>query len=63
MGFPVGTDSTPVLAGYCMKVLFDTLTTTKKIFFKGSKERYLIWTKQNMRIFGVIPFIKLQNNT
>ena len=31
---------------------------------KGSKERYIIIRKKhNMRIFGVMPFIKLQNYT
>ena len=30
---------------------------------KGSKERCLLGENTNMRIFGVIPFIKLQNDT
>ena len=29
---------------------------------KGSEERYLLG-QHNMRIFGVIPFIELQNDT
>ena len=29
----------------------------------GSKERYLLGQKYNLQIFGVIPFIKLQNHT
>ena len=35
--------------------------TPKQI--KGSKERYLLGQKHNLQIFGVIPFIKLQNYT
>ena len=30
---------------------------------KGSKEHYLLGQKHNLQILGVIPFIKLQNNT
>ena len=30
---------------------------------KGSKERYLLGQKHNLQIFGVIPFVKLQNDT
>ena len=30
---------------------------------KGSKERYLLGQKHNMLILGVMPFIKLQNDT
>ena len=30
---------------------------------KGSKEHYLLEQKYNLQIFGVIPFIKLQNDT
>ena len=30
---------------------------------KGSKERYLLEQKHNLQMFGVIPFIKLQNDT
>ena len=31
---------------------------------KGSKEHLFIMTQmQNLHIFGVIPFVKLQNNT
>ena len=30
---------------------------------KGSMERYSLGQKHNMRIFGVIPFIKLQNKS
>ena len=29
---------------------------------KGSKERYLLGQKHNLQIFGVIPFVKLQND-
>ena len=29
---------------------------------KGSKERYLLGQQHNLHIFGVIPFIKLQND-
>ena len=30
---------------------------------KGSEERYLLGQKQSLQIFGVIPFVKLQNDT
>ena len=30
---------------------------------KGSKESYLFRQKHNLQIFGVIPFVKLQNDT
>ena len=30
---------------------------------KGSEKRYLLGQKHNMRILGIIPFIKLQNDT
>ena len=36
-------------------------TSSKHI--KGSKERYLLGQKHNIQIFGVIPFVKLQNDT
>jgi len=29
---------------------------------KGSKQRYLLGQKDNLKIFGVIPFIKLLND-
>ena len=34
---------------------------SKKI--KDSKERYLLGQKRNLQIFGVMPFVKLQNDT
>ena len=37
------------------------LTESKHV--KGSKERYLLEQNTSMRIFGVILFIKLQNDT
>ena len=30
---------------------------------KGSKERYLLGPKHSLQIVGVIPFVKLQNDT
>ena len=36
---------------------------TRSKHIKGSKERYLLGQKYNLKIFGVIPFIKLQNDT
>ena len=30
---------------------------------KGSKERYLLAQNHNLQIFGVTPFVKLQNDT
>ena len=30
---------------------------------KRFKRTLFIWTKRNMRIFGVLPFLKLQNDT
>ena len=30
---------------------------------KGSKERNLLGQKHSLQIFGVVPFVKLQNNT
>ena len=35
---------------------------SKQVKLKGSKEQYLLG-QHNMQIVGVIPFIKLQNNT
>ena len=34
---------------------------SKKI--KESKERYLLGQKRSLQIFGVMPFVKLQNDT
>ena len=30
---------------------------------KSPKERYLLRQKQHLQIFGVIPYVKLQNDT
>ena len=39
-------------------------STVRPKHIKGSKERLFIMTQtHNMQIFGVIPFVKLQNDT
>ena len=52
-------------------VRFNLSTTLKKYLkmlhnskhMKGSKERYLLGQKHSLHIFGIIPFVKLQNDT
>ena len=39
------------------------LLETRSKHMKGSKERYLLGQKHNLQIFGVILFVKLQNDT
>ena len=50
-----------------MKELNETFTVKGNVrsskHIKGSKERYLLEQKHNLQIFGVIPFVKLQNDT
>ena len=36
---------------------------TKSKHINGSKECYLLGQKHNLQIFGVIPFVRLQNDT
>ena len=40
-----------------------TQQTVTLLHIKGSKERYLLGQKHNLQIFGVTPFVKLQNDT
>ena len=44
------------------KVLSD-ITLIRSKHMKGSKECYLLEQKHTLQIFGVVPIIKLQNNT
>ena len=46
-----------------LSVWFQTKTYLRRSKHKnGSKERYLSGQKHNPQIFGVIPFVKLQND-
>ena len=36
--------------------------TTRSKHVEGLTERYLLGQKHNLQIFGVIPFVKLQND-
>ena len=45
-----------------LKTHKDALGKSSK-HLKGSKERHLLGQKHNLHIFGVIPFVKLQNDT